>query len=68
MKDKREDEKKLKEERNFEIFNDMPYKFETKAFTMKEKHPVSKLRFENTSLFLANLDETDHNQNSLYKS
>jgi hypothetical protein len=32
----------------------MPYKFNTKTFTLKEKHPISKQRFENAIIYIMN--------------
>jgi hypothetical protein len=44
---KLEKEKKanMKEQRDFSIFDNMGYKFNTKVYTLKEKHPMSRVRF-----------------------
>ncbi len=50
----KEERKKLREQRDYEIFDQMPYKFNTKVFSMKEKHPVSKVRFESAAKLIEN--------------
>ena len=42
-KEKRRHEK---ETREYDIFKEMPYKFQGKKYTQNEKHPLSKKRFE----------------------
>ena len=42
----------MKENRDYQIFDSMPYKFSTKKFTLSEKHPLSKERFELGNEFL----------------
>lgn len=32
----------------------MPYKFNTKTFSLKERHPISRMRFENANKYIAN--------------
>ena len=32
----------------------MPYKFNTKCFSLKERHPISKVRFENANNYIVN--------------
>lgn len=32
----------------------MPYKYNTKTFALKEKHPISKQRYENATLYIEN--------------
>jgi PIN domain nuclease of toxin-antitoxin system len=44
--------KKLKAERNYEIFDKMQYKYNTKLFSLKEKHPISKERFDNVNIYI----------------
>lgn len=44
--------KKVKEQRDYEIYDEMPYKFNTKTFSLKERHPISKMRFEHASAFI----------------
>jgi hypothetical protein len=36
----------------------MPYKFNTKLFSMKERHPISKVRFESAAKLIQNQRET----------
>ena len=45
----KEERRRLREQRDYEIFDQMPYKFNTKVFSMKERHPVSKMRFESAA-------------------
>jgi hypothetical protein len=51
LKEKQE-RKKLKEQRDYEIFDKMPYKYNTKSFSLRERHPVSKMRFENAQKYI----------------
>jgi len=38
--------------RDYEIYDDLPYKFNTKCFNLKERHPISKVRFENANKYI----------------
>lgn len=50
--DAKAERKRLRDQRDYEIFDQMPYKFNTKIFTMREKHPISKARFDSASAFI----------------
>jgi hypothetical protein len=48
----------------------MPYKYNTKTFTLKERHPISKVRFENATKFIVNeltSHSSDQEDKGLYK-
>jgi hypothetical protein len=51
LREKRE-RQRLKEQRDYEIFDQMPYRYNTKAFTLRERHPVGRLRFEAATSFI----------------
>ena len=44
--------RRQKEERDYEIFPGIGYKFNSRAFTLQERHPISKERFETVSDFI----------------
>ena len=44
--------RRQKEERDYEIFPGIGYKFNSRAFTLQERHPISKERFETVSQFI----------------
>eukprot|EP00347_Sterkiella_histriomuscorum_P014501 403360637 len=44
----------VKAQRDYEIFDQMPYKFNTKCFSLKERHPISRMRFENANKYIQN--------------
>jgi len=39
----------------------MPYKYNTKAFSLKERHPISRARFEAATTFIRGNQQVDHN-------
>ena len=43
---RKQERKKQKEERDYEIFSEMPYKLSRKSYSLGERHPVSKKRFD----------------------
>ena len=51
-KEEKAERQKQKSQRDYEIFDQMPYKYNTKVFSMKERHPISKTRFEAASAFI----------------
>lgn len=61
MEEDKLERKKIKEQRNYEIFDSMPYKFETKKFKMNERHPISKMRYENAVKYIVNQWATEEN-------
>jgi hypothetical protein len=40
----------------------MPYKFSSKKFTLNEKHPISKERFETSNSFLNSLTDSEDSE------
>ena len=44
----------------------MPYKFNTKLFSLKERHPLGKVRFENANKFIANEMDVSDTKNSAF--
>ena len=57
LRDK-EERRRLKEQRDYEIFDQMPYKYNTKTFSMKERHPISKMRFQSATNFIKDQKES----------
>ena len=53
----KQEKQRLKEQRDYEIFDQMPYKYNTKAFTLKERHPVGRQRFEAASTYIKSSKE-----------
>ena len=50
--ERKQERQKVKKSRDYEIFDSMPYKLSSKTYEMDEKHPISKMRFETSSMFL----------------
>ena len=56
------DRRKAKEARDYEIFTEMPYKLSSRKYTLGERHPVSKRRFEAAQEILSNLELGDRKE------
>ena len=49
--------RRQKEERDYEIFPGIGYKFNSQSFTLQERHPMSKDRFQAVSEFIEQLEK-----------
>ena len=52
---RKNERKKAKEARDYEIFTEMPYKLSSRKYELGERHPVSKKRFEAAQTVLQNI-------------
>ena len=54
---RKEERKRGKSERDYEIYAEMPYKLSKRRYTLGERHPVSKRRFDAAIDILNSKDE-----------
>ncbi|TNV72674.1 hypothetical protein FGO68_gene8956 [Halteria grandinella] len=55
----KEEKKRTKKARDYEIFDQMPYKYNTQAFTLKERHPISRARFEAATTYIKQTQKSE---------
>ena len=53
----KEENRAKKQARDYQIFDGMPYKFNTKTYSLIEKHPISKERVVNASKLVNELSK-----------
>lgn len=60
--EEKEKKKKMKEQRDYQIYDEMGYTFNSKIFSLAEKHPMSRDRFESAKQHLSSIKFQNENR------